>query len=1215
MNLDTLTEGQRLSVRRVFGPLLISAGAGSGKTFTLTQRIAYALLNAGSSGVEDIDDVLAITFTEKAAGEIKARVKSTLRQEGLTASALKVDAAWISTIHGMCSRILRAHALEIGIDPGFGVIDDSLKNDLIAEAIDEALGKDNEIISREGYTQLFEEFPARSAFPTVASVASMVEDLLTEAANLKGGLDDISFGPEKRPAKAIARELLNIFEQVSPALEQGGGSNAAVKAREQVIEAIEELNSFLLKDGDVTYESFAEILNDIVFLPCTFGNAEVKAEVKNYQQEHSRIINEVVLALAQPVLTELMALAHEVQERYEAKKSRLFVMDNDDLLSKTLRAFEAHPEIAAHYANQFKLVMVDEFQDTSQMQIDIISKIAGEGSKHLCTVGDTQQSIYRFRGADVNVYEAHKKEMRSAEVGALSVELTTNFRSHQDVLSFVDRIFEQERVFGENFMSLAPDLKRTSEYQASSPRIDVLLAMQPAGNNTGVTIDDAKRTEAAGIAQRFAAFREAGHNPDDMVVLLGKMSHAEIYAQALRDEDFECVIAGGSLFDKAPEVHIVSRLAEVLANDASTAALFEVLNSEMFRLSADDFLELSTFYDEEKQTVRRCDLHRGFTYLMNRIELGDESLPQRLEHAVRVMSSAWRSIGEMPLSTAVEQVLIDSGWITRLQDAGAFGLACAANVLKAVRMLQNLEQRRGMGYAQTAHEFATQLSLGLKEAPGALTGGGGGVVKIMTIHASKGLEFPLVAVAEFYGIRSKGSKLLIETCNGSTYASLSLGEGLERYSKMANRLSTYRPLLDEAADQNGVVDAVESAQTSSEFRALLRTFAEAEELAEAHRKFYVGLTRASEALIVSMSAKNSSKDALASYKDIVDDVRQALCGAADYPAESPAELEYGGTEPAVFERLYVTSSQATEGEPAVEEVVEEFAIPDPLIRVEQSYQVYRPDREGVFSYSSLASVHESGEVDEAASTQKTGTREKNKQANKMDDWDDQANGEEKASQEDQATQKDASCLKSDFSTLDSGDRDNRLFGQADADKATNLGTAFHRLAQYAVETGRVPDDARVEASATAQGLSDKHNERLRKALSNWFNSEIYAQTQSFTLRRAELPFFIPIDDAWMEGEIDLFCSNGHDQPVLVVDYKTGGNSEEDAEALYEKHLLQASCYAYAVLKQGYPAVNLKFVRVERDEKGAGPEVVSYSFVQDDLRKLRRLIIDTRQAVQ
>ena len=126
MDLSRLRPGQLASIKHLDGPLLICAGAGSGKTFTLTQRITWALLPGsdtdGSSFLNSIDEALVITFTNKAAGEIKDRIRAALRAEGMMTEALKVDGAWISTIHGMCSRILREHALEAGLDPAFELV-------------------------------------------------------------------------------------------------------------------------------------------------------------------------------------------------------------------------------------------------------------------------------------------------------------------------------------------------------------------------------------------------------------------------------------------------------------------------------------------------------------------------------------------------------------------------------------------------------------------------------------------------------------------------------------------------------------------------------------------------------------------------------------------------------------------------------------------------------------------------------------------------------------------------------------------------------------------------------------------------------------------------------------------------------------------------------------------------------------------------------------
>ena len=135
MNLDRCTKGQRTVVTTLDAPLMVSAGAGSGKTFTLTQRVAFALSpEAGEAGLSSVDELLAITFTTKAAAELKGRIKGLLLSEGLEGEALKVDDAWVSTIHGMAARILREHALEVGLDPAFQVSGEVEADELLAEA-------------------------------------------------------------------------------------------------------------------------------------------------------------------------------------------------------------------------------------------------------------------------------------------------------------------------------------------------------------------------------------------------------------------------------------------------------------------------------------------------------------------------------------------------------------------------------------------------------------------------------------------------------------------------------------------------------------------------------------------------------------------------------------------------------------------------------------------------------------------------------------------------------------------------------------------------------------------------------------------------------------------------------------------------------------------------------------------------------------------------
>ena len=1234
MKLGALTNDQRKSVEHVSGPLLVSAGAGSGKTFTLTQRIAYALLPGGL--IDDIDKVLAITFTEKAAAEIKARVRSTLRQEGLIEQALKVDAAWISTIHSMCARILRIHALELGVDPGFKVIDDASRKDMIAEAINEVLDEDNTVVSRDRYEALFSEFTADSAFAAQSSIRSMLETLIDKAANLRNGFDDFLLGSDPANPASLAQDLLRAYEAVIPALEQGGQSDLAAEARADAAHTVEELRALLEKWDDHSLSApqddhslpvpqgataersaaLASIVDKSVAISRRFGSKEVKEAVGLWQQEYFRICHEVLHALVRPAFDELIALAREVARRFDEKKRGAFVLDNDDLLIKTLKAFDQNPGIAETYQNRFELVMIDEFQDTSQLQIDIIEKLSGKNNGRLCTVGDSQQSIYRFRGADVNVYEQHKRKMCSKRVNALYVELKKNFRSHSDILRFVDCVFGQPQVFGGRFMSLEAHEERKPHYKAATPRIDLVLAMRPGGNNTGVSLEDAKWAEAQAIAKRFAAFFEAGHDPGDMVLLLGKMTRAEMFAQAIRDKGFECVVAGGSLFDRAPEVHVIARLVEVLANPGNTSALFEVLASGMFGLSADDFIRLSTTCDPESGAARRCDLHYGFRRLAASLEAGTEDIPWRLRNAVRVLDKAQGSVGFAPIARIAEEAVLDSGWMTRLGDGGASGIALAANILKAIRHIDALEQGGGLGVALLAQEFSKQLGFGLKEAPGALSADRGGVIKIMSIHSSKGLEFPIVALAEFAGIHASQDKLVVEACDGKAYASLFPSESLTKYPAIQRRLASFAP-YEEGEPPCGYDQCMKTASSAALYRAAVKAFAQTQELAEVRRKLYVGLTRASEALIISLSARSSSRDPLSAYKDVADDLRSALCGDEDFPTGA-ASLEYGGSQPALFERIAVAVQAPTGEDGEVQSLAplqKGFFVPAFEEQEKIPLGTYRPLREGVFSYSSLSqAAHPQGEHPGDAQPQEPYLQTARLPEAPL--------GHDAARYPEPAMPAPPIAGEERFFADIPDDAIPTVRPFADTDKATDLGSAFHLLAQYALETKEVPTPGRIEKVAAAYHLSAQRAIRLKGALSRWFGSDLYARVSGYRLRRAELPFFVPVDDGWLEGEIDVFCSNGIQGEALVIDYKTGGDKGEDASDLHEKHLLQASCYAYAVLSQGYPKVELQFVRVEQDDPASGgekekrggtqPQTVAYSFGKDKLPDLRHAILKAYQ---
>ena len=1193
-----LTPGQKKCVDTLVGPVAVSAGAGSGKTFTLTRRIVHSLECGFVSG---IDEVLAITFTSKAAGEIKSRVKGALKACGRSDQALLVDSAWISTIHGACARMLRAHALDLGIAPDFTVADEAAASDMLDAALEEVLGSENDIISPGDYDALFTEYAARQVGSvSAASVEGMVRDIVIAAQSSPEGMASIVPAPSAAsPCKLLARmaSLAGDITAVCEAQKPGKTRDAFLDGTARALEGLEAAQQ---QGEEPSPEQVLELFNAFPVPSRAFGTSEYKELAAEAAQGYLSLMMEARLALAEPRMREVIDLSGRVFDAYRRRKHEAGMLDNDDLLTMASRMFSEHPEIAAEYADRFKLIMVDEFQDTDQLQVNMVKRMAGKNFERLCTVGDAQQSIYRFRGADVSVYDRHLASVASTNEAGL-IELADNFRSHVDVLAFVDCVFSQPSVFGRSFMSLSAsrDSGRIDcPYRGSDPRIEVQLTTYPRG----VASDTARAAVAQRIAQRFAKLVDEGHSAGDMVVLLGSMRCADVYADAIREQGLSCVVSGGSIFGRAPEVRLAVRLAEVIANPKDTEALFEVLSSEIFALTADDFIDLSTGLDELRGIPRRRSLDSGVSVCA--AAENEASFTPGLRVAVRTLKKAAVRVRLEPLSEVMEGVLIDSGWLRRLEDEGAEGLARAANVYKACRLARDIERRKGSGPAQTAVELRAHIEIA-KEAPGSLSSKSGDFVRIMTVHASKGLEFPIVAVAELRSDEVRSSRMVRTTLNGKTYLSLDAGATATRLTAKQSQLIAkctsvdpfegdeddefYQQLIEHPGDHSPV-----------EVRCAIRQHEHLGETEETRRLLYVALTRAQEAIICAIAGKTTKGDPTGLAKSVWGSVESALCGEGNAFEPGVTLLDFGGESPARVERidLAVESEEPYDSEvPGAEAANQEegcslaggsdparrtVEIPEVLPHCELLAQAWPASRADVFSYSSIAH----SPSDEAGTSSST---------------------------EEIISSKVLPVEEPGFSEVDEAAWTAiRASLSGDADKATDLGTAFHRLAQQAVCTHAesaalvCPNKSHVDALARHCGLSDLQRIRLTEALARWFESDLAARVATFSRLRAEVPFFVRVGRGasapFMEGEIDLLADGEDGRTALVVDYKTGGSPGETPTQLHEKHRLQALCYAYALLMQGYESTEFAFVRVEQpdDTKEGQPQQVNYTFTAADL---------------
>lgn len=1212
MDLSTLMPQQLQIVKTLDRPLFVSAGAGSGKTFTLTRRIVYALSPESGPFVEHLDQVLAITFTKDAAAEIRDRVRRALIDEGMDEEALTVDDAWISTIHGMCSRILRAHALELGIDPEFTVLTDT--DELMDQAVEHVLARATAPDAAPELTaslkSLYAWYPMAGEggpFGVGTTIKGLVRELLELSSQLPGGMDDVRVARGQADTSALA-------DAYRAAL---GASKAATEKAQVALDAIDTFEA-----SDKTMDDAARLM-----MSCTMPRASKafpKEQVELLKAEAADAFINIVLACGGSALDALVGLARSVEIEYRALKADQSALDNNDLLRMAYEALRDYPAIRAAYEGRFKMVMIDEFQDTDQMQVDLIRYLTGAGERALCTVGDAQQSIYRFRGAEVEVFRRQERKVGAsgtveAAAGAAAaadapagelVKLVRNFRSHDEVLRYVARVFDgDDGGLMQGFLDLeASDGRKDTLVAAASRRQAIFVA--------GGSTQDRTLAKARAIAERFRALADAGQPQGGMVLLLGRMTNADVYARAFRDQGLDCVIAGGSVFAQAAEVQTVRALVRALANPADTAqGLMPLLASPMFALGAQEFLALATKLDGETGETSRRNIDAG---IMSDSDVpGLQDLPL-VTRAREVLRYALRRVGRDSFAAIARDVVNASGWFVRLAQRGPEGKAIAANVLKALDAVAEAEAE--LGNSPRSIALAFDRFLAGKEAPGALNEEGDGAVRIMTVHASKGLEYPVVAVAECFGVRkSSGAAQMGRVDGGAQVVALPARfDGVKLADGTFVKGDDVKKQFEHAFKGKGtslwlppeLMEDVCATGSPAEAFARLRNDDLQLSLEERARLLYVAMTRARELVILAMDAGVSRGKVTAPTFDVETDLtydvlRRILpTDALDMPQLDADHLVFDNSKPGDYELIsladFTFGEQAFEANASLDaegrlvrgDAEAEGAgagaratVPGPADPAPDAFELVYPQAVGVrmgtcpfpardsYSYSSIAAALHAEAEDRAAEARVP-----------MDEAGDDA--------------------ESDGSEM----TDTDVAAAEPVGNPMALGSAFHAACQWLIEMGadELPAE-RADALARLWHLMPEQRERFDVALNRWLRSSVRAELLAWPRVRAEVPFFsLGCEDediarygAYAEGAIDALATDPADPSrALVIDYKTGGTPDETPDQLLEKHALQARVYADVLHKAGFEAVTVKFVRVEQTAPAvlvelAEPQVVTY----------------------
>ncbi len=819
-----LNEDQGKAVAALRGLVLIQAGAGSGKTRTLAERFSAALEPHVDEGWEpaSVDELLTITFTEKAAAELAERIRATLRALGKQEQALEVDGAWISTIHGFCARVLRRYALEAGLDPAFSVADTVEAGRLRREAFE---GAARAVLESPEGEALFAGFGFDEIGATVERIATTLvsRDLTPSDLELE----------ELPDAVVVYREALRLFTESAAAI---GACDLGTATATKQYDACERTLASLC---DIDPESLpAEDLARRVWEALSSGEPKgrcraTQEHVERLKAEVARLTADAAAAASAPYARALRRVVAGYAERYERAKRERGKLDFDDLQSGVRTLFKERPDIKERIASGLRLAMVDEFQDTDRLQLEIVQSVAED---NLCTVGDERQSIYRFRGADLDVYRGHVADMLRR--GARRISLKDNYRSHADVLDFANAVFGSDALFGAELLPLVPRRIEPEPplVDVGTPRIRMTLVdCSRAG-------EASRAVESATIADQFAELRDRfGVRPSDMVVLVRAYTHADAYADALRERGFETMIVGGGRFFSVREVVHLRSFLRAVANPLDDRAIAELLISSMGRLSDDALWRLANPEDGARRSLWAALAEDGPAL--------DAEGAERAGAVRGLVERARERVGRAPLSELLLRAVEESDLDLILLASGDSGRQAYASVLKLARMADEFESAGGAGPAEFESYLAAKEAFKDHESPASLADDDSPAVTIMSIHASKGLEFPVVAVPEL-GTAAPGPG------------------GMARWQEDGERmkLAVTLPSSDGGSSQarkSGLFSAMHGAELEASNE-------------EMKRLFYVACTRAREVLVLTGSGKLDKEVAAEEARSMLERLRLAL---------------------------------------------------------------------------------------------------------------------------------------------------------------------------------------------------------------------------------------------------------------------------------------------------------------------------------------------------
>ena len=715
----------------------VSAGAGSGKTKVLVERFLH-ILEQGLPAYritgqlsQDAGNILAITFTRKAAGEMKERVRKSIEKrldndvEGFWHRQLEfLNRAQISTIHGLCSRLLRENPVELRLDPAFVVAEEFTSAEFLEDCLDKYLRRE----LREGNAaikKLIEVYGASGLVRLVENILPDLEDVFTEADLSKPYLENVNGLLKFKDDLCIL-----VRDMVLKRKDLVGKATKAGKTLEQMAEVIEEICTGVKQEPA-----------DFTLLKQYIDQMQARGGVKDYvnaiREKQGLIENVTVDKAAMELLPYWQEFLTGLGNYVREQKQQLDLLNYDDLENYTVELLQSNAEVRHKYQERYRYIMVDEFQDTNDRQRQLIYLLCGDDAEilqgqKLFVVGDPKQSIYRFRGADVSVFARVRREIGGS--GGKNLLLKTNYRTVDKILLAVNSAFR---------LLMGSDTSKDVFYEE--------LANHKQGTELPqlLLVDYDKdcgkskfQVEAEAVAMAIEAYHEgcdyegkqllASKVPyGKMAILLRAMTHSENLAAALQARGIPYEIVDGKGFYECQEVLDILNLLTALLNRYNSLELAGVLRSPYFGL--DDETLTKVFLQKADclwDAVQRVE-YESFPAQQGALLARAAQILQQLREQASLVAlpELWQSIWQ---KLAVDAVL-------SVQEHGANKLA---NVQKLRQLAQEYStQNKGtltdwLDYVKRLRAAEARETTANLDAADA--------VQIMTIHKSKGLEFGTV---------------------------------------------------------------------------------------------------------------------------------------------------------------------------------------------------------------------------------------------------------------------------------------------------------------------------------------------------------------------------------------------------------------------------------------------------------------------------------------